>query len=98
MMIGNKMDFYNRLNYSLGNEDWHVEAQALRIVPKDRVVCVTASGDRPMHLLMTECAEIISIDMNRIQTYLLELKIAAITHLDFEKYLAFLGCTPTDHR
>lgn len=92
------MDFYKRLNYSLGNEDWSVEEQALRIAPGDKVVCVTASGDRPLHLLMTDCAEIISIDMNSIQNYLLELKLIAISYLDFETYLAFLGCEPSPHR
>jgi len=92
------MEFFKHLNYSLGNEDWNVEEQALRVNPGDTVVCVTASGDRPLHLLMTDCAEIISIDMNHIQNYLLELKLAAISQLDFDKYLAFLGCTPCSHR
>lgn len=92
------MDFYRHLNYSLGNEDWSVEEQALRIKPGDKVVCVTASGDRSLHLLMTRCAEIISLDMNPIQNYLLNLKLAAISQLDYEKYIAFLGCKETPHR
>ncbi|HEX2549621.1 MAG TPA: DUF3419 family protein [Gammaproteobacteria bacterium] len=92
------MDFYNRLNYSLGNEDWGVEEQALRINPHDRIVCVTASGDRPLHLLLSECKSVLSIDMNPIQNYLLELKMAALRFLDYEEYLAFLGCTESRHR
>jgi S-adenosylmethionine-diacylglycerol 3-amino-3-carboxypropyl transferase len=92
------MDFYNRLNYSLGNEDWSVESQALKVNVGDYVICVTASGDRSLHLLMTDCAQVTSIDMNPIQSYLLELKMAAIALLDYEKYLAFLGCTSCDHR
>jgi S-adenosylmethionine-diacylglycerol 3-amino-3-carboxypropyl transferase len=51
-----------------------------------------------IELLMTPCAEVISIDMNRIQNHLLSLKLAAIAALDYEKYLAFLGCTPSKHR
>jgi S-adenosylmethionine-diacylglycerol 3-amino-3-carboxypropyl transferase len=94
----NNMDFYKHLNYSIGNEDWNVEQQALQVKQGDRIICVTASGDRPLHLLMTDCAEIISIDMNRIQNHLLELKLAAISALDYEKYLAFLGCTPCINR
>lgn len=92
------MDFYNRLNYSLGNEDWSVEAQALRITPGNKVLCVTASGDRPLHLLLSDCESVLSIDMNPIQNYLLELKIAALAYLDYEEYLAFLGCTESSHR
>lgn len=93
-----KMDFYKHLNYSLGNEDWHVEEQALRIHSGDRVICVTASGDRPLHLLMTDCSEIHSVDMNPVQTYLLDLKFSALKQLDFEKYSAFLGSIKTPHR
>ena len=92
------MDFYQCLNYSLGNEDWNIEAQALRINSGDKAVCVTASGDRPLHLLMTDCNEVLSIDMNPIQNYLLDLKLAAIKFLDYEKYLAFLGIKPCHHR
>jgi S-adenosylmethionine-diacylglycerol 3-amino-3-carboxypropyl transferase len=92
------MDFYKHLNYSIGNEDWNVERQALQVNAGDRAICVTASGDRPLHLLMTNCAEIISIDMNRVQNHLLSLKLAAISALDYEKYLAFLGCTPYERR
>lgn len=92
------MDFYNRLNYSLGNEDWHVEEQALNVKSNDRVICVTASGDRPLHLLMTPCSEVISVDMNHIQNFLLELKMAALYCLDYEKYLAFLGCNEATDR
>ncbi|MDA8561880.1 BtaA family protein [Gammaproteobacteria bacterium] len=92
------MNFYNRLNYSLGNEDWHVEEQALQVKENDKVICVTASGDRPLHLLLTPCSEVISIDMNKIQNYLLDLKMAALSILDYETYLSFLGCTKTKNR
>jgi S-adenosylmethionine-diacylglycerol 3-amino-3-carboxypropyl transferase len=92
------MDFYNRLNYSLGNEDWCVEEQALRVNSGDRVICVTASGDRPLHLLLSDCKEVCAVDMNPVQNYLLELKLAALRALDYEEYLSFLGCTATKHR
>lgn len=92
------MDFYKHLNYSLGNEDWSVEQQGLKINAGDHAVCVTASGDRPLHLLMTDCATVTSLDMNPIQNYLLELKLAAINHLEYNKYIAFMGCQPSRYR
>lgn len=92
------MDFFSRLNYSIGNEDWLVEEQALKVQAGDNVVCVTASGDRSLHLLMTDCQKIFSIDMNQAQNSLLDLKLAAITRLDYEKYLGFLGCEPCPNR
>lgn len=91
-------DFYNRLSYSFGNEDWNTEHQALRIQPNDRILCVTASGDRPLHLLLTPCREIVSVDINNIQNYLLKLKIAAMEELEYEEYLQFLGAIDSNSR
>jgi S-adenosylmethionine-diacylglycerol 3-amino-3-carboxypropyl transferase len=90
-------DFYSRLSYTLGNEDWDVEKQALRIKPTDRVLCITASGDRPLHAA-TEAMEVISIDSNPTQNHLFELKKEAIRLLDYDNYLIFLGAKPGKHR
>lgn len=86
--------FSCRLNYSFGNEDWRTEQQALRIQPQDHVLCITASGDRPLNLLMNECQKIHCVDANPIQNYLLQLKMTAMRHLDYSHYLAFLGAVP----
>src|SRR5262245_40473083 len=91
-------NFFKRLSYSFGNEDWITEKEALKIQPQNRVLCITASGDRPLHLLLNECQEIVSLDANSTQNYLLDLKMQAIQHLDFEEYLAFLGVTPCSSR
>ncbi|MBA3661851.1 MAG: DUF3419 family protein [Gammaproteobacteria bacterium] len=93
-----EMDFYQSLNYSLGNEDWQVEKKALQVEPDDHVLCVTASGDRPLHLLLTPCKKVVSIDVNQSQNFLLELKIATFKSFDYEKTLAFLGCNPSYER
>lgn len=83
--------FFSRLSYSLGNEDWETEHRALKIKPQDRILCVTGSGDRPLHLLLKECHEVVAIDANPIQNHLLKLKMAAMRHFDYEKYISFLG-------
>ncbi len=84
-------NFYSRLSYSFGNEDWRTEQKALKIRPDDSVLCVTASGDRPLNLLSTELKELVSIDANPMQTALFDLKCAALKKLDYEEYLAFMG-------
>jgi S-adenosylmethionine-diacylglycerol 3-amino-3-carboxypropyl transferase len=91
-------EFFKRLNFTFGNEDWGTEQEALRLKPTDRVLCVTGSGDRPLHLLMQDCKEIVSIDANPSQTHLLELKIAAMRQLPYEQYISFLGGAPTKER
>lgn len=83
--------FFSRLSYSLGNEDWKTEQDALKIEPHDTVLCITASGDRPLNLLMNDCRQIVSIDANPIQNHLLNLKIGAMQAFSYEEYLSFLG-------
>ncbi len=90
--------FFSLLRYSFGNEDWRTEEKALNIQPSDHVLCITASGDRPLNLLFRECQKIVCIDANSAQNHLLELKIAAMTVLDYEKYLAFLGANACKER
>lgn len=83
--------FYEKLSYSFGNEDWHTEQCALQMTPEDRVICITASGDRPLNLLSSECKQIVSIDANPVQNYLLNLKSVALLELEYEEYLALMG-------
>ena len=90
--------FYSRLSYSIGNEDWKTEQKALQIQPTDQILCVTASGDRPLNLLFSDCQKIISVDANPYQNALLDLKKAALRLFDYEHYIAFLGISPCSLR
>ncbi|MBA3239029.1 MAG: DUF3419 family protein [Parachlamydiaceae bacterium] len=93
-----KRHFFSRLSYSFGNEDPSVERRALDCKNTDRVLCITASGDRPLHLLLDECHEIVAIDLNETQNHLLALKVQAMQQFDYEHYLSFLGGIEDTHR
>lgn len=84
-------NFYSKLSYSFGNEDWRTEVKALQVQETDTIVCVTASGDRPLNLLTKKCKQLISVDANPIQTFLLDLKRAAMSNLSYDQYAEFLG-------
>jgi len=86
--------FFSKLSYSLGNEDYRTEQKALRVQPNDTLFCITGSGDRPLHLLLKECRQIVTVDPNPFQNHLLQLKCAALELFDYEHYLAFLGASP----
>ncbi len=90
--------FFSRLSYSFGNEDPQVERRALAIKSNDRTLCITASGDRPLHLLLDDCAEVVAIDLNETQNHLLALKAKAMEHLDYEQYVSFLGGSEDSQR
>lgn len=83
--------FYTRLSYSLGNEDCVSEQTALDIRPVDKIVCITASGDRPLNLLVDNCRKMVCVDKNNVQNQLLKLKSAAINVLSYSNYVEFLG-------
>jgi len=83
--------FQTTINYSSCNEDWRSEALALKITEEDTVLCITGSGDRVMHTMQMSPRQIVAIDANRQQNYLLELKLAALKKFSYEKYIAFLG-------
>lgn len=90
--------FYSRLSYSFGNEDWVTEQLALDIQKESRVLCITASGDRPLNLLSTECHSLVSIDANPLQNALLDLKKTALAHFSYDDYCGFLGLEPMHNR
>lgn len=81
----------SELNYSSCNEDWRTELRALDIGASDRVLCVTGSGDRPLHLLAAGPAALTAIDLSAAQNHLLSLKAAAMRRFGHGPYVRFLG-------
>jgi S-adenosylmethionine-diacylglycerol 3-amino-3-carboxypropyl transferase len=90
--------FFSRLSYSFGNEDWRTEREALQIKPDNKVLCISASGDRPLHLLLDECRQLVSVDANPVQNFLLDLKCNALKSMDYDEYIGFLGGIPNKRR
>lgn len=90
--------FARTLNFTSANEDGATELAALTLMPDDHVLYLTASGARPLDLLLGEPAQISAIDINPAQNELLRLKIAAYRALGDEALYAYLGLTPTRHR
>lgn len=90
--------FCQTINYSSCNEDSLSEMKALRIREHDRVLCISGSGARTLDLLTAGPAEIVSVDFNPCQNFLLELKMGAIARLDYEEFVEFMGIRPSDQR
>jgi S-adenosylmethionine-diacylglycerol 3-amino-3-carboxypropyl transferase len=77
--------------YSTCDEDSYSELRALEITSNDRVLSVTGSGCRTLSLLACNPKSLISVDYSPGQNYLLELKLAAIRGLSYDKLLEFFG-------
>ena len=88
--------FAHTLNFTSANEDGATELAALS--QAGHVLCLTASGARPLDLLLGDPGKITSIDINPAQNELLRLKMAAYRGLGDEALYAYLGLTPSKHR
>ena len=92
------MSFATSLNFTSSNEDGRTELAALALSPEDRVLCLTASGTRPLDLLLEDPGDILAIDINPAQNHLLRLKIAAFKTLSDDELYAYLGLEQTADR
>lgn len=91
-------DFFSKINYSASNEDSESERQVLGLNDKDIVLCITGSGARPLDLLIDLPQQIVSIDLNESQNFLLELKMAAFKCLEYKEFCGFIGLKPSEQR
>lgn len=89
--------FGRRLLYSGCWEDADVARAALRIRPGASVLAIGAAGDNVLALLQDDPGTVLAIDVNPAQTALIELKMAAIGHLEGPAEVrGFLGAA-ADH-
>lgn len=86
------------INYSQCWEDPIVLNEALAINSQDIVLSITSGGDNSLALLLKKPRQIISIDSNVAQKYVLELKVAATEALSYEELLEFLGVRKSSRR
>jgi S-adenosylmethionine-diacylglycerol 3-amino-3-carboxypropyl transferase len=84
--------------FSSCNEDSGSELRAFGDLEGKRVVCITAGGGRVLNLLVGRPEMICAVDLNPVQNYLLELKVAAIRLLEHAEILKFLGVRESETR
>lgn len=86
------------IHYSLGNEDVRSELTALRPAEDDLILCIGGSGDRVVGLLSGDHSpgRILCVDNNPAQLDLCRVKMAALTSLETDVYLKFMGIRPMD--
>ncbi len=88
----------SNLLFAMSWEDPLSDRRALAIEPGNKVTTISSGGCNTLTLLLDNPAKIYAVDINASQSYLLELKIAAVRHLEHEELLAFLGLAPSESR
>lgn len=72
-------------------EDPRLDRQALEFTPDDRVAVITSAGCNALDYSLAGAGHVHAVDMNYRQNALLELKKAAVTHLDYDSYFSLFG-------
>ncbi|MFC1622670.1 DUF3419 family protein [Patescibacteria group bacterium] len=85
------MNKKQKISYSQCWEDPDLVKNGLDLLPKDNLIIITSGGDNVLNLSLIGLNEIIAIDSNPLQNYLLELKMVAIKKFDYEDCVSFLG-------
>jgi S-adenosylmethionine-diacylglycerol 3-amino-3-carboxypropyl transferase len=88
----------SNLLFGMSWEDPSSDRRALAIEHGNTVTTISSGGCNTLTLLLDNPAKIYAVDINASQSYLLELKIAAVRHLKHEDLLAFLGLAPSESR
>jgi S-adenosylmethionine-diacylglycerol 3-amino-3-carboxypropyl transferase len=87
-----------RLMFTQSWEDPACDLAALRPQPGEVVLAITSGCDNVFAFLLTDPAQIIAVDLNPAQGYLLELKQAAFRSLTHADMLALLGVRASAER
>ena len=80
-----------KLVFTQNWEDPESDHAALKIKTGDAVQAITSGGCNVLGFLLFDPEIIYSVDINPAQSYVLELKIAAIRSMEFEEFIAFAG-------
>jgi S-adenosylmethionine-diacylglycerol 3-amino-3-carboxypropyl transferase len=77
-------------------EDPDCDLAALQPQSGDTILAITSGGDNVLGFLLTDPEQVIAVDVNPAQTYLLELKTAAFRRLTHADLLVLLGVRAGD--
>ena len=90
-------NFFDNIIYSSSNEDGNSELRALQINQSDTILAITGSWSRSLDLLIQSPKKVISIDFNKTQNYLLRLKIAGYSYLNYEDFISLMWVYISTH-
>ncbi len=89
-----RLVFRSGLTFNQTWEDPAVDAQALAPGADDVVFTIASAGDNVLAYALAGAGKIYAIDLNPAQIHLLNLKIAAIQHLDYPDYWHLFSLAP----
>jgi S-adenosylmethionine-diacylglycerol 3-amino-3-carboxypropyl transferase len=88
----------SELVFTMSWEDPECDRRALRIQPTDNLITITSGGCNTLTLLLEDPRELFAVDLNPAQSYVLELKMAAMRRLEYSDFIGFLGVRELSRR
>lgn len=83
---------FRGLVFSQSWEDPVLDREALQVAPdRDTVLSITSGGCSSLNLLCLQPRKLISIDLNPVQSHLMELKLEAIRRLEHDDFYALVA-------
>jgi S-adenosylmethionine-diacylglycerol 3-amino-3-carboxypropyl transferase len=79
-------------------EDPEMDRTAFNIKSGDKVFSITSGGCNAMAFLIDDPEEVICLDMNHFQNFLLSIKMRAFETLTYDETLEFFGIRPSKRR
>ena len=89
---------FDNVLYASCWEDPSLDREAFQIGPASTVFTITSGGCNALAFLLDDPKEVIALDLNPHQNYLLELKMAAFRTLEYSQMLAFFGVRASNDR
>ncbi|NGF57295.1 DUF3419 family protein [Parapedobacter sp. SGR-10] len=95
--LSQKVDF-NFIRYANCWEDADILLRGLSPHADSRILSIASAGDNSFSLLTTDPEAVVAVDVNAVQSYLVELKKWAIKYFTHDEVLQFLGFRSCDAR
>ena len=87
-----------KIKYSMCWEDPKLVTNGLNIKTSDNVLSIASGGENIFAILLKEPNELIALDNNTYQIYLVKLKAIAIKYLEYDEFYCFLGFEKCENR
>lgn len=89
---------FSIIRYANCWEDANALLEGLQLYPGSSVLSIGSAGDNSFSLLTTNPEIVMAVDLSESQLHLIELKRAAISAMEREEFLAFIGILNSDDR
>ncbi len=77
---------FRGLVFNMSWEDPEMDRRAFNLTEDDSVISITSAGCNPLNFLCQSPRKLVAVDGNPAQNAVMELKLAAIEHLEYERF------------